>query len=55
MCEFICIESLCCAVYCYRRVKLAISETALVSKKKKKKMIKKKKEKEKKEWCPLTD
>lgn len=36
MCEFICIESLCCAVYCYRRVKLAISETALVSKKKKK-------------------
>lgn len=53
MCEFICIESLCCAVYCYRRVKLAISETALVSKKKKKKDDKEKERKRKKRMVPF--
>lgn len=52
MCEFICIESLCCAVYCYRRVKLAISETALVSKKKKKD-DKEKERKRKKRMVPF--
>lgn len=44
MCEFICIERVCVVLFCYYKVKSAISETALVSKKKKKK-----------EWCPLTD
>ena len=46
MCEFICIERICVVLSIVTVVKLAISETALVSKKKKKK---------KKEWCPLTD
>lgn len=42
VCELICMEkSLCCAVYCYCKVKLAISETALVLKKNKWKKKKK--------------
>lgn len=34
MCEFICIERVCVVLFCYYKVKSAISETALVSKKK---------------------
>lgn len=45
MCKFICVGNLCCAVYCYCKIKLAISETALVSKQTNKK----------REWCPLID
>lgn len=53
MCEFICIESLCCAIVTVELNWPFLRQ--LWFQKKKKKMIKKKKEKEKKEWCPLTD